>query len=104
METIAVPCDGKVECQDSADESWLCTQQSVIVYVIHGKGSQHKKNYETLDIVQKGGRVSGAAKLFIEIKYGHVLERGVDVFIQSIFFFSQKSMFLIFLNSFFVLN
>ena len=37
METIAVPCDGKVECQDDADESWLCTEQNIIVYAIFGR-------------------------------------------------------------------
>ena len=31
-----MPCDEKIECQDAADESWLCTQQSVIVYAILG--------------------------------------------------------------------
>ena len=35
-------------------------------------GSQ-KKPYKILNIVQKGGGVSGTAKLFIEKRYGHVL-------------------------------
>ena len=37
-------------------------------------GEPSKRNYQTLDIVQTGGGgVSGAAKLFIEKRYGHVL-------------------------------
>ena len=36
-----------------------------------------KKNYEILDIVQKGGGgVSAAAKLFIDERYGHVYRGG----------------------------
>ena len=37
-----------------------------------------KKNYQTLDIVQTWGGVSGPAKLFFEKRYGHVL-RGEGV-------------------------
>ena len=37
------------------------------------KGSHQKKNYKILDIVQTWGGVCGAAKLFIEKRYGHVL-------------------------------
>jgi len=31
METIAVACDGDEKCYDGVDESWLCTNQSMIV-------------------------------------------------------------------------
>ena len=31
------------------------------------------KKHEIMDIVQKGGGVSGEAKLFIQFKYGHVI-------------------------------
>ena len=37
METIAVPCDGKVECEDAADESWLCTDQNISIYAVQSK-------------------------------------------------------------------
>ena len=36
MDTIAVPCDGKVECQDAADEWWLCTDQNYVLYALLG--------------------------------------------------------------------
>ena len=36
MDTIAVPCDGKVECQDAADELWLCTDQNYVLYALLG--------------------------------------------------------------------
>ena len=37
METIAVPCDGRVECQGAADEFWLCRQQTSLGYAVLGK-------------------------------------------------------------------
>ena len=37
MDTIAVPCNGHVECEDAADESWICTQQSQLVYAVLGE-------------------------------------------------------------------
>ena len=37
MYTIAVPCDGKIECKDAADESWLCTDQNILIYTVLGK-------------------------------------------------------------------
>ena len=42
METVAVPCDGRVECQDAADESWLCTDQYILIYVVLGKVNKDK--------------------------------------------------------------
>ena len=37
METIAVPCNERVECQDAADEFWLCRQQTHLGYAVLGK-------------------------------------------------------------------
>ena len=48
-------------------------QSSGFYYLIRHKGSHKKKNYQILDIVQTWRGVSGAAKLFIEKRYGHVL-------------------------------
>ena len=45
------------------------------LFFILGEPSK-KKNYEILDIVQKGGGVSAAAKLFIDERYGHVYRGG----------------------------
>ena len=32
MKTVAVACDGVVECQDEEDEGWLCTNSSIPMY------------------------------------------------------------------------
>ena len=53
-----------------------CTEVACIFALLafyHMAQGSHKKNYETLDIVLKGRGVSSAAKLFIEIKFGHVI-------------------------------
>ena len=40
-------------------------------------GAFKKKNYEILDMWQKGGGVSSSGKLFNEEKFGHVFRGGV---------------------------
>ena len=32
MQTVAVACDGIVECHNEEDESWICTNSSLPVY------------------------------------------------------------------------
>ena len=34
VETMAKACDGSVECEDSADEWWLCTDNKIIIYIV----------------------------------------------------------------------
>ena len=46
LDTLAVPCDGKVECQGATDESWLCTEQNIIIYVVLGK--KHNEIFQNL--------------------------------------------------------
>ena len=46
LDTLAVPCDGKVECQGAADESWLCTDQYIIIYVV--LGNKHNDIFQNL--------------------------------------------------------
>ena len=36
MTTYAVPCNGKVECQEDADESWLCTDSKYLLFTLLG--------------------------------------------------------------------
>ena len=39
MYTLSVPCDGRIECEDGADESWLCTDQDTFIYAVLGKNT-----------------------------------------------------------------
>ena len=50
MVTIAVPCDDKVECQDGADEWWLCTDQNYVLYALLGIYRGYKHHY----VIDKG--------------------------------------------------
>ena len=34
METLATACDGLVECADGSDEWWMCTDTTIIVFII----------------------------------------------------------------------
>ena len=57
-----------------------------------GKPSK-RKNFEILDIVQREGGVSTAAKLFIEEKYGHVYRGGVCRSLNNILFLKWHTWF-----------
>ena len=42
MNTVAVPCDGRVEYQNAVDEYWLCTDQYILIYVVLGNINKDK--------------------------------------------------------------
>ena len=53
---------------------WEKFPKNVVFWASPLRGAiKKKKNYQTLDIVQTWGGVSGPAKLFFEKRYGHVL-------------------------------